>query len=213
MEKSLLTCCEQLYLIVTDIRGKAIQIDADFFEVLKNAFEQFEKNAALQGLSQSEIQLGKYALVALVDELILHYYPNVNHNWPARSLQLYYYQSNIAGNQFFESLDELLLNQASHRILLEVYYFCLNLGFKGQYRNHPDRVNEYKQALGVAIAPDPVVHASTTLTEYQLPCWLLAVLMVAFTLLIYFIFVACVSDKIFVVTTDLNAYAEQLQHA
>ncbi|HTE66255.1 MAG TPA: DotU family type IV/VI secretion system protein, partial [Candidatus Binatia bacterium] len=68
----------------------------------------------------------RFAVLAWVDELIL------NSPWPGRGdwqhLMLKYYSTLNAGNQFFERVER---PPASERGVLEIYYYCLALGFEG----------------------------------------------------------------------------------
>lgn len=212
MKKSLLCCFEKFYSILNEIIKKTIEVDEVFFQVLKECFESFEKNAAAYGFYQADIQLGKYALVALVDELISRYYPNVNHHWPVRSLQLYYYQSNIAGNLFFENLDNLLVDQQNKRLVLEVYYVCLSLEFKGRYRDQDELLEEYRRRVRLSLEIDVVIEKPIDFRSEGVPVWALLTSVMILMLILYAVFIVCVSEYFFVVENALSTYAEQLQH-
>jgi hypothetical protein len=69
--------------------------------------------------------------VIAYDETILKHTTWKHHNaWDALPLQLEYYQTRNAGEEFFERLERLRPEQHAVR---EIYYICLGLGFSGQY--------------------------------------------------------------------------------
>jgi type IV/VI secretion system ImpK/VasF family protein len=69
--------------------------------------------------------------VAWADETILkHSTWKHHHEWNALPLQLEYFQTRNAGEEFFERLERL---RAEQKAVREVYYICLGLGFSGQY--------------------------------------------------------------------------------
>jgi len=86
----------------------------------------------------------RFAVLAWVDELIL------NSPWPGRGdwqhLMLKYYSTLNAGNQFFERVER---PPASERGVLEIYYYCLALGFEGKFAlaENPRALRELKQRL------------------------------------------------------------------
>jgi type VI secretion system protein ImpK len=86
----------------------------------------------------------RFAVLAWVDELILNAPWAGRGDWP--HLMLKYYGTLNAGNQFFERLEQ---PAASERDVLEIYYFCLALGFEGKYAlaENPRALRELKQRL------------------------------------------------------------------
>lgn len=86
----------------------------------------------------------RYAVLAWVDELIM------NSSWPHRGdwqhLMLKYYGTLNAGKQFFERLEQ---PPATERDVMEIYYFCLALGFEGKFAlaENPRALADLKQRL------------------------------------------------------------------
>ena len=97
-----------------------------------------------------QIEAIKFALVAFIDETALspaNDFP-LRREWEQLPLQLEYFKGRLAGNKFFERLDTLLAQPETEGAdVVEVYYLCLLLGFKGKY-------NFYllEEQLGSAIA-------------------------------------------------------------
>ncbi|MDQ2995089.1 MAG: type IVB secretion system protein IcmH/DotU [Pseudomonadota bacterium] len=75
----------------------------------------------------------RYALCALLDELIHYSDWGKRHNWPQNKLLKTFYNSDDA-NQFYTILDRARQEPEDHRELLELYYLCLSLGYHGEYR-------------------------------------------------------------------------------
>ena len=51
-----------------------------------------------------------------------------------QSLQLHLFGDHLASENFFHRLEELRVQGASQLPSLEVYHYCLLLGFEGKYR-------------------------------------------------------------------------------
>lgn len=94
-------------------------------------FERFRHEAAASGFSAQEAEHMHYALIALVDEYAVHAAPNNREYWMRNLLQLHFYQENIAGELFFQRLDEARREQRFPAML--VFYLCLLFGFRGKY--------------------------------------------------------------------------------
>jgi type VI secretion system protein ImpK len=99
-------------------------------------FGAMDAKGAEIGLVPEDLKEARYAIVALLDEIL------VRANWPGRAewqsapLQLVQFQENTAGENFFVRADALC-NQ-SHRLhVLQVYFLCLSLGFQGRYAMSP----------------------------------------------------------------------------
>ncbi|MGB3543054.1 type IVB secretion system protein IcmH/DotU, partial [Rubrivirga sp.] len=84
------------------------------------------------GATDSDVDEATFCLVAFLDEAILASDWNGRDRWSAQPLQLAHYDRNDAGERFFDRL-KALLDSGGRRDVLEVYYLCLALGFKGRY--------------------------------------------------------------------------------
>jgi type VI secretion system protein ImpK len=89
-----------------------------------------------QGMTEQDFLTARFAVVAWADETILKHIAWEHHNeWNASPLQLEYYGTRNAGEELFERLNGL---RADQQELREIYYYCLGLGFSGQYFLGPD---------------------------------------------------------------------------
>ena len=101
-------------------------------EALKAAAHQARDVA---GYSSEDVKFGIFAVVAFLDESILNSRNPVFADWPRKPLQEEMFGHHIAGEVFFQNLDQLLGRDDSAALadVLEVYYLCLLLGFAGRY--------------------------------------------------------------------------------
>lgn len=86
----------------------------------------FEENLWLEGL---------YPVAAWVDEQLLNLEWAGRDAWIGKSLQRRYFNTTLAGRDFFVRLDQL---EESNTTLREVYDICLALGFRGQFFDSDD---------------------------------------------------------------------------
>jgi type VI secretion system protein ImpK len=99
---------------------------------LSTHVEQSARSGAKLGFSQRDVDDIRYALAALADEVVLRRGGALRDFWLPRMLQLRFFNENVAGDKFFDRLEELLGDTA--RIdALKVYFLCLMFGFRGKY--------------------------------------------------------------------------------
>jgi type VI secretion system protein ImpK len=85
------------------------------------------------GFSREDVQDIAYGIVALTDELALSLPGNVRQYWMSRPLQLHYFNENVAGEGFYQRLEQIRLDPRRAEVL-RVFYLCLMFGFQGRYR-------------------------------------------------------------------------------
>jgi len=80
-------------------------------------------------------KLGTYAVVALLDESILNSSGPLKKDWVGFPLQQELFGENVAGENFYLQLRDLLARPDSRDLgdILELFLLCLLLGFKGRY--------------------------------------------------------------------------------
>jgi type VI secretion system protein ImpK len=96
--------------------------------------KQMEQRGGASGYQGGQIQSAKFALAAYVDEMVLTVHFNLRDEWEKYPLQLEYFGEQLAGVKFFDRLGELLKDTPGNADVIEVYYMCLLLGFKGKYK-------------------------------------------------------------------------------
>ena len=101
---------------------------------MKSLFVSAESRARRLDVNPRDVEDAKYAVVAFLDEVVLNSDWSYRDDWSSQPLQLEYFGTNLAGEEFFTRLDGLMKEQPGRGELLEVYFFCLALGFEGRYR-------------------------------------------------------------------------------
>jgi type VI secretion system protein ImpK len=122
---------------------------ADSFRAqMKQALAVAEHDAATHGCDTGDIQQAKFAIVAFLDESVLGCKSPVFSEWARRPLQAELYDTNRAGEIFFQELQKVLKRSDSYQTadLLEVYCLCLLLGFRGQYASEGELRSLTRQA-------------------------------------------------------------------
>ena len=103
---------------------------------------QFETSARDAGVPNEQLRPAHYALCASIDDVVLNTPWGSQGGWAARSLVSTFHQEVRAGERFFRILEDLKVTPATYLSVLELMYYCLSLGFLGQYRLPPHRPGE-----------------------------------------------------------------------
>ena len=103
------------------------------YQRMRSFVDRAMRRASELGFAQQDVQDIGYALVALTDELVMSKGGELRDYWLPRSLQLQLFNTNVAGEGFFQKL-QTLRQDRSRMEVLKVYYLCLLFGFQGQYR-------------------------------------------------------------------------------
>jgi type VI secretion system protein ImpK len=129
-------CADILTLAGQLAQGAVPQTAAQLRSNLDELFRGFNEKGTGMGLLPEDLIDARYALMALLDEIL------VRTNWPGRPewqaspLQFQHFQENTAGENFFKRADTLC-NQPHRAHVLQVYFLCLSLGFQGRYAMAP----------------------------------------------------------------------------
>jgi type VI secretion system protein ImpK len=150
---------------------------------------QFETAARDGGVPNEQLRPAHYALCASIDDVVLNTPWGSQGGWAARSLVTTFHQETRAGERFFRILEDMKQTPATNLPVLELMYYCLSLGFLGQYRLPPhrpaevDRIREdlytiitrQRQAVDPALAPHwEGVKAPYKPSRAVVPTWVMA---------------------------------------
>jgi len=113
--------------------GSGPQENAEFQARMTRFLDDFGRNARRKGASADDIDAAKYAFAAAVDEIILRSTYAIRDSWELKPLQLTLFGDQLAGENFFNRLEQLRSHGAEHLEALEVFHMCLLLGFQGRY--------------------------------------------------------------------------------
>jgi type VI secretion system protein ImpK len=102
---------------------------------LRQLLGQADATTRQAGYPPEFAKLATYAVVALLDESILNSREPVRAEWVGYPLQQELFGENVAGENFYLQLRDLLARPESRDLgdVLELFLLCLLLGFKGRY--------------------------------------------------------------------------------
>jgi type VI secretion system protein ImpK len=130
-----LTLQEVLTAVVRLRAGRQPVTDpAAFRAQMTQLLARADHEARAAGYRMEDVQLAVFAVVALLDESALNA-PQRFAEWARRPLQDELFGGHMAGEWFFQHIEQLLarLDSPSLADVLEVYQLCLLLGFRGRY--------------------------------------------------------------------------------
>jgi type VI secretion system protein ImpK len=116
--------------------NRQVAADADSFRTrIKQVLAAAEQEARQAGYGSDDVRLALFAVIAFLDETVLNSRQPMFADWPRKPLQEEVFGVHMAGELFFQYLQQLLGRADSEDLadLLEVYELCLLLGFKGRY--------------------------------------------------------------------------------
>lgn len=110
-------------------------IDESYREHIMGLFEGF-KEILMEVRAEDEIiDAVTYALAAFVDEAVMMSNWSHRDKWMAEPLQLSLFGEHMAGEDFFNKLEKFNEQPNKYIELLEIYFLCLEFGFRGRYHN------------------------------------------------------------------------------
>lgn len=165
---------EGFYALFLLKNGNGPQDKTAFADHMTRFLGDVDRNAKALGVPADDVTAAKYAFCAAVDEIILRSDYDIREAWETRPLQLRLFGDQLAGEHFFQRLEDLRAKGAVHLQALEVFHVCLLLGFEGRFAlDGRDKLNYLTARLGDEIArmrgknrgfaphaerPDQIVH-------------------------------------------------------
>lgn len=118
-------------------------------------FDKFENNARRIGIDNEKVRMVKFALVAFLDETIISSEWTEKNEWLAEPLQIKLFDTFNAGEEFFTNMSTLRQRTSANKDVLEIYYLCLSLGFKGKYQlQSPENLRRIIDDLNLELHPE-----------------------------------------------------------
>jgi type VI secretion system protein ImpK len=131
-KSSLADQCGELLAMALQLRKST---DPGTAETLRSRIDEqlraLDVRSRQEDIPQEDVQLAKYALVAFIDEMVLTSSWPLKDAWADKPLQLAYFNDFSAGEEFYNKIDALRGQKKNS--VLEVYYLCLALGFRGKF--------------------------------------------------------------------------------
>jgi type VI secretion system protein ImpK len=94
--------------------------------------KQFESAATEGGFNPEDIEASQLALIALLDETVFSGRGKGSEAWRRTPLTEVVYGHHLGGEEFYNHLEKLRAQPEAHAAALELFAFCLALGFKGR---------------------------------------------------------------------------------
>lgn len=107
------------------------QVKSNIDRLISNCDSFAERN----NIPKEDYDLGRFAIFAWIDEVILNSQWSEREQWQKNLLQRIHFQTMDAGEIFFERMNNIGAHQRDVR---EVYYLCLAMGFTGRYIHEGD---------------------------------------------------------------------------
>jgi len=106
------------------------------------ALDQFDTAIQRLDLPRRDVRTAHYVLCASLDDVVMNTPWGRTGAWAQNSLVAMFHRNVVAGEGFFQVLEELRRDPSNHQELLALMYVCLALGFQGRYRVLPRGANE-----------------------------------------------------------------------
>ena len=134
-QRGLPDLCIELFGFAIQLQDGGDPGDAKSLERrIDGMFATLDRRAKDAEVDAAQVKIAQYALVALLDEIVLSSDWPAREEWSSRPLQLKYFNDVTAGEGFYTRLDELRGTKDRGRLdVLEVFATCLGLGFKGKF--------------------------------------------------------------------------------
>lgn len=128
---------QEAFTTVARLRShKQVAADAEAFRArIKQVLASAEQEGRAHGYSAEDARYALFAVIALLDETVLNSGQPMFAAWSSRTLQEEVFGVHMAGELFFQYLQQLLARQDSPDLAdtLEVFQLALLLGFKGRF--------------------------------------------------------------------------------
>ncbi len=124
---------------------------AEVAQKLEELITRMDQMAASSPALAEQYQKVRYALVAFADEVVLTSGWEHAGEWESQLLELKFYGTSVAGQKFFEELERA---REAGREVLEIFYLCLALGFRGVYAQDDPQLLRLKQQLLGRVSPE-----------------------------------------------------------
>lgn len=107
---------------------------AEFRDRTIDEIKRFETAAMAKDVPSRIVRIARYALCAVIDDIILNTQWGGQSGWASGSLVGTLYNETWGGERFYDLLSQLQLNPEDNIDALELMAICLAIGFVGKYR-------------------------------------------------------------------------------
>ncbi|HRN25173.1 MAG TPA: type IVB secretion system protein IcmH/DotU [Ignavibacteriaceae bacterium] len=155
-KKNLSDIASECFILILQLRATTNYGTADVLKSkVLDMFDKFENNARKIGVDNEKVRLAKFALVAFLDETIISSDWSEKNEWLTEPLQIKLFDTFNAGEEFFTNMSTLRQRTSANKDVLEIYYLCLTLGFKGKYQlQSPENLRRIIDDLNLELHPE-----------------------------------------------------------
>lgn len=132
-KNDLVTFAGPVFDLILRLKAGIVAPSNDLRPKIASMLDDFERRAERYKFNHKIVSVSKFALASFVDETILTNNFPLRSEWERNPLQLEYFGEQLAGNKFFDKLESMLTQTEVTQDAVEIYYFCMLLGFKGRY--------------------------------------------------------------------------------
>jgi type VI secretion system protein ImpK len=132
-KNDLITFAGPIFDLILRLKAGIVTPSNELRPKIAGMLDDFERRAERYRFNHKIVQVSKFGLAAFVDETVLTNNFPLKNEWEKNPLQLELFGEQLAGNKFFDKLDAMLKQIDVTQDAVEVYYFCMLLGFKGRY--------------------------------------------------------------------------------
>jgi type VI secretion system protein ImpK len=132
--KTLLDLMYDGFYMLFLLRNRYSPADIESFRArLREFLLAVERGSRKLETPAEDLYLAKYAFCALVDERVLMSQSSIRSAWERNPLQLEMFGEQLAGEHFFDKLEQVRQQGVAKVQVLEVFHMCLLMGFQGKY--------------------------------------------------------------------------------
>lgn len=132
-KNDLITFAGPIFDLILRVKAGIVPPSNELRPKVESMFDDFERRAERYRFNHKIVSVAKFGLAAFVDETVLTNNFPLRNEWEKNALQLKYFGEQLAGNKFFDKLESMLPQIEVTQDAVEIYYYCMLLGFKGRY--------------------------------------------------------------------------------
>lgn len=132
-KNDLITFAGPIFDLVLRVKAGIVTPSPELRPKVESMFDDFDRRAERYRFNHKIVSVSKFGLAAFVDEAVLTANFPLKHEWEKNPLQLKFFGEQLAGNKFFDKLESMLPQIEVTQDAVEIYYYCMLLGFKGRY--------------------------------------------------------------------------------
>lgn len=132
-KNDLITFAGPIFDLILRVKAGIVTPSQELRPKVESMFDDFDRRAERYRFNHKIVSVSKFGLAAFVDEAVLTADFPLKHEWEKNPLQLKFFGEQLAGNKFFDKLESMLSQIEVTQDAVEIYYYCMLLGFKGRY--------------------------------------------------------------------------------